>query len=240
MNPKRLIIRSILLVSILLVTGCVYMRLYEMQNQFGNFDANFELSDKGGLCLVFLNPVLESGDMVWLMKNEPLRKEENGEGEMWTYLFEKQYLTGDGEGHEFDIPILVLMQSGMVKEIIFPERFLKNISIPLLKKMFTSMGAAEVNKLSKSASSVFKGGGPGDIPGMENIVDTLGTPYSIEEKDETTKYTYLYYLKNGQSVPVRDYFEFETEFVFDKESKSLEKATGTIRGLSMSLDFAAN
>jgi hypothetical protein len=216
------------------------MRLYEMQNQFGNFDANFELSDKEGLCLIFLNPVLESGDMVWLMKNEPLRKEENGEGEMWTYLFEKQYLTGDGEGHEFDIPILVLMQSGMVKEIIFPERFLKNISIPLLKKMFTSMGEAEVNKLSKSASSVFKGGGPGDIPGMENIVDTLGTPYSIEEKDETTKYTYLYYLKNGDSVPVRDYFEFETEFVFDKESKSLEKATGTIRGLSMSLDFAAN
>jgi len=240
MNPKRLIIRTILLASILLVTGCVYMRLYEMQNQFGNFDANFELSDKSGLCLTFLNPVLESGDMVWLMKNEPLKKEENGAGEMWTYLFEKQYLTGDREGHEYDIPILVLMQGGMVKEIIFPERFLKNISIPLLKKMFTSMGEAEVDKLSKSASSVIKGGGPGDIPGMENIVDTLGVPYSIEEKDETTKYTYLYYLKNGTAVPVRDYFEFETEFVFNKESKSLEKATGTIRGLSMSLDFSEN
>ena len=228
-----------LLASILLVTGCVYMRLYEMKNQFGNFDANFELTDKGGLGLIFLNPVLESGDMVWLMKNEPLRKEENGEGEMWTYLFEKQYLTGDREGHEYDIPILVLVQGGMVKEIIFPERFLKNISIPVLKKMFSSMGEADVNKLSKSASSMFQGGAPGEIPGMENIVDTLGKPYSIEEEEETTKYTYLYYLKNGEASPVRDYFEFETEFVFDNESKSLEKATGTIRGMSMSLDFAS-
>ncbi|HVY54928.1 MAG TPA: hypothetical protein VHC46_04140, partial [Thermodesulfobacteriota bacterium] len=185
-------------------------------------------------------PVLESADMVWLMKNEPLRKEKNGEGEMWTYLFEKQYLTGEGEGHEYDIPILALMQNGMVKEIIFPERFLKNISVPLLKKMFSSMGEAEVNKLSKSASSTFQGAAPGDIPGMENIVDTLGKPYSVEDKDEKTKYTYLYYLKNSSSAPPRDYFEFEAEFVFDSGSKKLEKATGIIRGLSMSLDFTEN
>ena len=240
MNPKKLIIRLILLASILLVAGCVYMRLYKMQNQFTDFDTNFDLSDKDGLGLIFLNPVLESGDMVWLMKDEPLSKEKKGEGEMWTYLFEKQYLTGNGEGGEYDIPILVLMENGMVREIIFPERFLKNISIPMLKKMFSSMGEADVNKFSKSASSVFEGGAPGEIPGMENIIDTLGKPYSIEEKDEATKFTYLYYLKKGESSQVKDYFEFETEFVFDKGSKTLEKATGKIRGMSMSLDFTSD
>lgn len=240
MNPKRLLIRSIFLCSLLLVTGCVYMRLYKVQNQLNDFDTNFELSDKGGLVLIFLKPVLESGDMVWLMKNGPLKKEKNGQGEMWTYIFEKQYLTGAGEGHVYDIPILVLMQNEMVKEIIFPERFLKYISIPLLKKMFSSMGEAEINKLSKSASSIFRGSNPEEIPGIENIVDTLGKPYSIEEEDETTKYTYLYYLKNGASEPRSDYFEFETEFEFNKESKTLEKARGKIRGLSMSLDFTSD
>ncbi len=215
------------------------MRLYKVQNQLNDFDTNFELSDKGGLVLIFLNPVLESGDMVWLMKNGPLKKEENGEGELWTYIFEKQYLTGAREGNEYDIPLLILMQNEMVKEIIFPERFLKYISIPLLKKMFSSMGEAEINKLSKSASSIFRGSNPEEIPGIENIVDTLGKPYSIEE-DETTKYTYLYYLKNGASGPRSDYFEFETEFEFNKESKTLEKARGTIRGLTMSLDFTSD
>jgi hypothetical protein len=101
------------------------------------------------------------------------------------------------------------------------------------------MGEAEINKLSKSASSIFRGSNPEEIPGIENIVDTLGKPYSIEEEDETTKYTYLYYLKNGASEPVSDYFEFETEFVFDKQSKSLEEARGKIRGLTMSLDFTS-
>jgi len=215
------------------------MRLYKVQNQLNDFDTNFELSDKGGLVLIFLNPVLESGDMVWLMKNGPLKKEENGEGELWTYIFEKQYLTGAREGNEYDIPLLILMQNEMVKEIIFPERFLKYISLPLLKKMFSSMGEAEINKLSKSASSIFRGSNPEEIPGIENIVDTLGKPYSIEE-DETTKYTYLYYLKNGASGPRSDYFEFETEFEFNKESKTLEKARGTIRGLTMSLDFTSD
>ena len=229
-----------MLASILLVTGCVFLRLYKVQNQLNDFENNFELSDRGGLVLIFLTPVLESGDMVWLMKNDPLKREKKGQGELWTYLFEKQYLTGGGEGHEYDIPIFILMQSDMVKKIIFPERFLKNISIPLLKKMFSSMGEAEINKLSKSASSKFRGSNPEEIPGMENIVDTLGKPYSVEEEDETTKYTYLYYLKNGGPGPVSDYFEFETEFIFDKENKSLEKAGGTIRGLTMSLDFTSD
>jgi hypothetical protein len=239
MNLKRFTLRSLLLASLLLVTGCVYLRLYKLQNQLNDFDSNFELSDKGGLVLIFLNPVLESQDMVWLMKNVPLKKEEDGQGELWTYIFEKRYLTGDSEGDEYDIPILILMQNEMVKEIIFPERFLKYISIPLLKKMFASMGEAEINKLSKSASSIFKGSNPDEIPGIENIVDTLGRPYSIEEKDGGVKYTYLYYLKNGETEPVSDYFEFETEFVFNKESKALEKARGKIRGMSMTLDFTS-
>lgn len=100
------------------------------------------------------------------------------------------------------------------------------------------MGEADINKLSKSASSQFRGSSQEEIPGMENIVDTLGRPYSIEGKAETIKYTYLYYLKKNGSDPNPDYFEFETEFIFNKESKSLERAEGTIRGLTMSLDFS--
>ena len=56
MNPKRLLVRSCSCASILLVTGCVFMRLYKVQNQLNDFENNFELSDKGGLVLIFLNP----------------------------------------------------------------------------------------------------------------------------------------------------------------------------------------
>lgn len=229
-----------MLSSILLTVSCVYLRLYKVQNQFNDFENNFDLTDKGGLGLIFLNPVLESGDMVWIMKNGPLKKERNGDGEEWTYVFEKQYLSSNDEGHEYDIPIRMIMRNDMLKKVIFPERFLKNVSIPLIKKMFSSMGEANVDKLSKSANSTFRGSSPDEIPKITNIVDTLGKPYSVEESGETAKFTYLYYLKNNASDHAPNVMEFEAEFVFKKEDKSLVKATNTIRGMTMSFDFTSN
>ncbi|MEQ9618308.1 MAG: hypothetical protein RIG61_03930 [Deltaproteobacteria bacterium] len=240
MNPRR-ILASVLLVAIILpIMSCVFLRLHKVQNQLKSFEENFELNDEGGLTLVFLNPVLKSDDMVWLMKNGPYSVKEKEREELWTYVFEKQYLLSNDENGEYDIPVLMVMREDMVAEITFPERFLKNLSIPLLKRMFSSMGDADISKLKKSASSEFKGDNPDEIPKMENIVETLGQPYDTEQSDKSTKFTYLYYLKSDVPVSGSNDFEFKTEFVFSKDDKALQKATGTIRGLSMSLDFSRN
>ena len=174
------------------------------------------------------------------MKNEPTSKKELEKGELWTYVFEKQYLVSNNEGDEYDIPILMVMNGEMLTQITFPERFLKNLSVPLLKRMFSSMGDAEISKLSKSANSMFKGNNSDEIPKMKNVTDTLGQPYYVEETDETSTFTYLYYLQNGSADEGGKDFEFKTEFTFDKGDESLQKATGVIRGMSMSLDFSAN
>jgi outer membrane protein assembly factor BamE (lipoprotein component of BamABCDE complex) len=240
MNPKRILISTVLLASILFTVSCVYLRLYKVQSQLNDFENNFELTDKGGLGLIFLNPVLESSDMVWLMKNAPLKKEKKGDGEVWTYVFEKQYMGTNDEGHEYDIPLVIIMQNDMLKEVIFPERFLKDVSIPLIKRMFSSMGEADVNKLSKSANSTFRGMNPDEIPKIKNIVDTLGKPYSVEESGDTSTYTYLYYLKHSATDPNPKVMEFEAVFVFKKEDGSLMKTTNTIRGMTVSFDFTSN
>lgn len=240
MKPKR-ILASILLIAVILpLASCVFMRLYKVQNQLKSFEENFELSDEGGLTLVFLNPVLKSDDMIWLMKNGPYSIKETDRGESWTYVFEKQYLLSNDENDEYDIPILMVMREDMLTEITFPERFLKNLSIPLLKTMFSSMGDADISKLKKSANSEFKGNNPDEIPKMENIIETLGQPYDSEPSDKSTKLTYLYYLKNDGPATGSNDFEFKTEFTFSKDDKALQKATGKIRGLSMSLDFSPN
>lgn len=237
MNPKRILFRLSALALILLVTGCVFTRLYKVQNQFQDFDRNFELGDEGGLTLTFLNPVLESNDIIWLMKNGPSTKRGGDESELWTYILKKQHLSTDDENGEFDISLLMTMKEGMLTEVVFPERFLKYLSVPLLKKMFASMGDAEVSKLSKSASTVFRGSGPDEIPKLEYITETLGKPYKVEESGETFKYTYLYYLDNAGPEAGASGFEFKTEFVFGSADEYLKKAKVTIRGLSMALDF---
>lgn len=240
MKPKR-ILASILLIAVILpLVSCVYMRLYKVQNQLKSFEENFELSDENGLTLVFLNPVLKSDDMIWLMKNSPYSVKENDRGELWTYVFEKQYLKSSNENGEYDIPILMVMREDMLVEITFPKRFLKNLSIPLLKRMFSSMGDADISKLKKSANSQFRGENPDEIPKMENVIETLGEPYDKEQSDKFTKLTYLYHLKNDSSESGSTGFEFRTEFIISDDDKALQKATGTIRGLTMSLDFSQN
>lgn len=240
MNARRLTVLLVLGTLILFVASCVYTRLYSFKGQLNDFEENFEINDEGGLTLVFLNPVLESGDIVWLMKNGPSSKEELEEGELWTYVFEKQYLSSNDEGGSYDIPVSMVMKEEMLKEVTLPERFLKNLSVPLLKRMFSSMGDAEISKLRKSANSIFNGSNSEEIPKMQHIVDTLGKPYSVEESDETSKFTYLYYLKNGGPDSGSGAFEFKTEFIFRKDDESLQRAKGVIRGLSMSLDFSAS
>lgn len=225
-----------LIFILLLSTGCVFLRLLKVKNQLNDFDTNFDLHDQRGLTLVFKNPVLLSDDMVWLMKGEPSEMKKIETGELWTYIVEKEYPLTKNEEENYDIPLIMIMEYGKLSELSFPERFLKNLSIPLLKRMFASMGNADVSKLSKSANSEFKGT-QSEIPTVDNVLEALGKPYSIESTGEESKYYYLYYIKKPEWDTSEKNFKFELEFRVDNEDKTLLGSRGTIRGLKLSMDF---
>lgn len=226
-----------LILILLLTSGCVFLRLLKVKNQFNDFDTNFDLHDHRGLTLVFKNPVLGSDDIVWLMKGEPSGNKKIEKGELWTYVLEKEYISSKDEVGDYDIPVIMVMEYGKLAEISFPERFLKNLSIPLLKKMFASLGNADVSKLRKSARSKFQGSSASEIPTADNVVETLGKPYSIEDSGEESKYSYLYYIKKPDWDTSEKNFKFELEFTIKNDNKSLLQAKGTIRGLKLALDF---
>ena len=237
MNLLRNTPQLALILILLLTSGCVLVRMIKVKNQLNDFDKNFELHDQRGLTLVFKNPVLGSNDIVWLMKGEPSDSKKIEKGELWTYVFEKEYVASKDEEGNYDIPMIMVMEYGKLAEISFPERFLKNLSIPLLKKMFASMGNADVSKLRRSATSKFQSEDASDIPTAENVVETLGKPYSIENSGEESKYSYLYYLKKPEGDTGKKNFKFDMEFTIKNEDKSLLQAKGTIRGIKIALDF---
>lgn len=230
---------SSLLIVLLLVTGCIFLRLLEVKRQLNDFEDNFRIEEKRGLTLVMLKPVLYSEDLVWLMKNEPVKKENISDGELWKYVLEKQYPVKKREEENFDIPILMLMENGKLTELTFPERFLKHISKSLLARMFRSMGGAEVNKLDRSAGSKFQGE-IFQIPKIDNIVSTLGKPYSVKDSDGKYIFVYRYKLKRGESVSNYDEFNLQNTFIFQKSDRRLLRAESHFRGLSMALEFALN
>ena len=211
--------------------------MLEVRDQLTDFETNFDINDNRGLTLVFKNPVLLSDDVIWLMKGSPVSVRLEDGGQLWTYVFQKQHTNSLDEGDEYDIPILLVMEDDKLTEITFPERFLKSLSIPLLKKMLASMGNADISKLSRSASSKYSGEDASEIPSSDNVKETLGEPYEVENLGGNTKLYYLYYLENAQGNATSDDLNFELWFIAGNEDKSLKSVGGKIRGIKLSMDF---
>jgi hypothetical protein len=234
----RLLDKKISIIFLLFIvssTGCVYLRLLKVKRQLNDFENNFELNHQNGLKFVFKNPVLLSDDIIWLMKNDPLSREQTGNGETWVYVLEKQYLDDNTDKVNYDIPIRFYVRDDKLVEMIFPERFLKNLSKPLLIKLLGSMGKSEISKSARSAGTEFKGSNPDEIPKKRYIISVLGKPYKDEITDHTQTFTYLYNLKKSDMAKEDDQFDLKMTFSFGDDNDSLEKAEYNFNGLSMSL-----
>jgi hypothetical protein len=236
-KSKRVFVFLGLFLIIITLSSCVFVRMVKVKNQLNDFETNYDLNDERGLTLVFKNPVLLTDDVIWLMKGGPVSVEKMDKGELWTYVFQKQHTISQDEGDAYDIPILMVMNDDKLTEVTFPERFLKNLSIPLLKKMLTSMGNADVSKLRRSASSKFSGDDPTEIPTSDNVIETLGAPYEIEQLEGNSEFSYLYYLEDAQGNGSKDNLNFELWFIAGDQDKTLKRVGGKLRGVKMSLDF---
>jgi hypothetical protein len=239
MKLRRIIFLAGLFLLSVSITGCMYLRLLELKGQLSDFTRYFRIEDKQKLELVFLEPVLLDDDILWIMKSDPMSRQETEQGEVWEYVFEKQYGGEKNEEGNFDIPVDMIFQNGKLEEVRFPERFLKYISKPLLAKMFQSMGNAEISKLRRSADSEFQGGSSLEIPRKEQIVEILGEPFSVEDSDSKSEFKYRYKLKRPESDLDGEEFDLKTEFTFTQGDDRLLRAEGDIDGLlKMSMDFS--
>jgi hypothetical protein len=172
------------------------------------------------------------------MKNDPLSREQTDDGEIWVYVLEKQYLGANTDDVNYDIPILFSVRGEKLVEMTFPERFLKNLSKPLLIKILGSMGKSEISKSTRTAGTEFKGTNPDEIPKKRYIVSVLGKPYKDETTDHTETLTYVYYLKKSDAGKKDGRFDLKMTFSFRDDSDSLEKAEYNFNGLTMSLSLA--
>jgi hypothetical protein len=241
MNSGRAALYIGLLLIVSLISGCMYVRLLKLKAQLSDFDKYFELRDEQKLTMIFLDPVLLNDDIVWLLKSDPISREETEMGELWTYVFEKQYTGTKDEKGDFDIPLDMLFHKKKLKEVRFPERFLKYFSQPLLAKMFRSMGNAEISKLSRTADSQFKGNNPLEIPTKGQIIELLGVPFSADSSDGKSKLVYQYRVRKTASDPNKKEFRLTTKFVFQQGSDKLLKAEGDLNGLlDMTMDFSVD
>lgn len=228
---------ALFLIIIIFLSGCILFRFLEFRDQLKKFEQNFGIDDQDGLELIFKKPVLKDSDIVWLMSTEPVYKRPvQKDIEIWTYNFIKRYQGRKSEKGNFNIPVKMKYENGLLTSMTFPDRFLKYFSKELFGKFMESMGETRVSKLDKSSNTKIKKLREQDIPDAEQIKEMLGEPYSSESKDEFYSYTYRYIYRNMED---RSKF-YGLKFIlnFDEKTNRMKELKANIKFIDMTVDFS--
>lgn len=234
MNNRKFYL-TILLILIVGLTGCVYLRFLKVKHQLEDFEENFSIDDAGGLTLIFKNPVLEDGDIVWLMSSEPDRNSNEDDRKVLTYILEKRYLRVRNEKKNYDIPVKFIIEEDRLSQVKLPERFLKYFSKSLFRNLLNSFAKADIKKLSKEARSSVGKSDDYKLPGTREIMTVLGKPYFSKKTDSQLIYIYKYYI-NKEGPDDRPGVRFE--YYFDENGEILRSVKSNIKGMDVYIDFS--
>ena len=88
-RPVPFSLIAVTLILMLVLSGCVYLRLLKFKHQLVKFDEFFRVEVTDRFTLHFLKPMLFAKDFIHLSKFQPSRKHPLPNGERWNYIFYK-------------------------------------------------------------------------------------------------------------------------------------------------------
>jgi hypothetical protein len=201
MPSKRLFDYFLLIVLIISLAGCVYLRLLEVKHQLADFEHHCSLEDRDDLGVNFRSPVLLKEDILFLAKRGPTFAEDGPKQGTWEYHFIKQYLPHQEEARgTYDLPVRLFFRENKMNRGTLPERFCRLMPRAFLIEVFRAIGRVHVNPANRHAQGEFyenqeKWGTP--LPKKQDFLRLLGEPYSEENTETTSTLTFRYLLQRG-------------------------------------------
>lgn len=210
----------------LLVSGCVYLRLLQLKNQFGDFEKHFVIDTSTGLRVTCRHPVLLDDDLRWL-GIEPQSITNSGKTELWHVRWVKDPPPGVAEASVYDVTLDAELVDRRLVAAQIPERYFEFVSKELFVSMLRSTGAARIDR-EKRRAEVKTPTAPErgtDRPKLASIEGMLGHPTERAEADGLVRFRYRYRpvtSTGGRGKPI------EVTFVFDQESGALQRLVGKL------------
>lgn len=222
-------------------SGCVYLRLLKLQQQFGAFAEHVKIDTNYGISMAFIHPVLYARDIAWLMKGEPSIQAHCGRYTVFKYDFPKQYTqSGTTEPEALNVAILLVFRDDKLISVRLPKEFSRVIHPQLLESSLRSMGGGKVDKGKREvagqvATDELKKSAP--IPNKPDVERILGVPYAAaaQRGENTLYYQYGVNLKpdaKRAAAPV-----IEVWFSFSAADDTLKKAKFSFNNLTAAIDF---
>ena len=167
-------------VALLALDGCVYIRLFAVKQQCGNFSDNFDFAPGPGLTLVFRHPVLLAEDTVTLIGGQPSEIMAPGPSASASaaatataeahWIF--RYRRVQPSDHPAPAEVVALdfgIRAGMIERVSFPPQVFNVIPVDLAKAMMRAMGHAHVDQLARIATTQVE-----IAPGLAPAPDRVG------------------------------------------------------------------
>lgn len=215
----RLIAGVLLAFATLLLGGCVYLRLLQLKRQIGTFEQHFRVEAADGLRISCLRPVLEQDDVRWLGL-EPEKTWATETGEAWQVRWVKQLPPGVTEPQSVDLVADLTFTGDKLSSVAIPERYFAFMSKTFLLDLLRSLGAAKVNKSSRSLDAAPAGSQPDET----SVRRMLGVPTAETVADGFRVIRYVY--RPTAASRVRPAATFEMILRFDTGSGRLQHWRG--------------
>ena len=223
-------------------SGCVYLRLLKLQQQFGAFAEYMKIDTNYGISMAFLHPVLYARDIAWLMKGEPAIQAHCGRYTVFKYEFPKQYTQpGTTEPEALRVALMFVFREEKLISVRLPKEFSRVIHPQLLESSLRSMGGGTVDKGKREiagqvATDELKKSAP--IPNKPDVEKILGVPYAtIAEKNQNTLY-YQYGVNLKADAKRAASPLIDVWFSFSAKDDTLKKAKFSFNNLTAAIDFS--
>ena len=235
------LLRVILLVNIAaLLTGCVYWRLYQTKQQLNDFENYFSVIIKDDFTWHFKHPLVYSDDFLYLSKFYPTVTKTWIQGYRWRYQFYKV----DQNNQRVNPPVsyyfdLSFNNEQRLTDWSLSALFLNIAPADFLEASLRSIGKGDINQskhqLKVDVASMQKT--TAQLPLKSTIVEQLGKPLAITQKENLQVYSYHFLLDTPNIEAGYEDRALNTVDLYFDENDSLVKVKGRFVGIKLKIDY---
>ncbi len=230
---SKSVILNLLLVSILFLAGCFYLRLQQVRDQLARFEQYYEIKEGEYYSIIAQQPVLLSSDIIRLMRCPPSRTDGNEPNFVFVYILEKQYPPDVNEHLNFSVKVTFIFENDKLVNTLVDRRFFDAISKKTFIEILKYFGSSRVDVGKQSVSAVADKTTPLKVPDANEILSILGKPYSKDGQS----YIYKYAWKLPDDSELKAPNKINTIFTFNENGKML-KCRSDFFGSPVELDLS--
>lgn len=189
---RRLALAGGLLMTTLLLQGCIYLRLLKTKQQLADFDQNIDIvSSVEGLGFVLRNPHLTANDLnrLGIFPAETLELEGRT---IWKSGFEKIEIDGS-QVSSHDLWLHLTIRNQLLTEITVPAKYVQAFTAPLIVDIVRAFGGSKIHAYQKVIAIEWDRGRTSvDFITRERIESVLGEPHEIVSSQKGLTMVYHY------------------------------------------------